>query len=59
MSETVIFIVGVVVFAITVWGAVMAGGLAMQRAQIEQNPRLKDSVDEEELKKRFPFRVKF
>ena len=37
MSETVIFIVGVVVFATTVWGAVMAGGLAMQRAEIEQS----------------------
>jgi hypothetical protein len=37
----------------------MAGGLAMQRAQIEQNPHLKDSVGEEELKKRFPFRLKF
>lgn len=59
MSEAVIFAVGSVVFAITVWGSVMAGGLAMQRAQIEQNPRLKERVDEEELKKRFPFRLKF
>ena len=59
MSEAVIFAVGSVVFAITVWGSVMAGGHAMQRAQIEQNPRLKERVDEEELKKRFPFRLKF
>ena len=27
MSQTVIFSVGIVVFALTVWGAVMAGGL--------------------------------
>jgi hypothetical protein len=59
MSETVIFSVGFAVFATMVWGVVMAGGLAMQRAQIEQNPHLKDSVGEEELKKRFPFRLKF
>ncbi len=59
MSETVIFIVGIVVFAITVYGAVMAGGLAMTRAQIEQNAHLKDIADAEELKKRFSFRLKF
>ena len=38
MSETVIFVVGVVVFALTVYGAVMAGGLALTRIEIEQNP---------------------
>lgn len=27
MSQTVIFSVGIVVFAITIWGAVMAGGI--------------------------------
>jgi hypothetical protein len=27
MSQTVIFSVGIVVFALTIWGAVMAGGL--------------------------------
>ncbi len=32
MSETVIFIIGVIVFAITVYGTVIAGGLAMQSA---------------------------
>ena len=51
MSETVIFIVGIVVFAITVYGAVMAGGLAMNRIEIEQNPHLKEGADPEQLKK--------
>ncbi|MDG1412443.1 MAG: hypothetical protein P8L46_01735 [Acidimicrobiales bacterium] len=59
MSETVIFIVGVVVFALTVYGAVMAGGLALTRIEIEQNPVRQTNVDKEELKKRFPFRMKF
>ena len=27
MSETVIFSIGAVIFAMTVWGAVMAGGM--------------------------------
>jgi hypothetical protein len=59
MSETALFIVGVVVFAITVYGVVMAGGLALTRIEIEQNPDLKNSVDEDQLKKRFPFRLKY
>jgi hypothetical protein len=59
MSETVIFIVGAIVFAITVWGVVMAGGLALTRIEIEQNPDLRSNVDENELKKRFPFRLKY
>jgi hypothetical protein len=45
MSETVIFVVGVIVFAVTVYGAVMAGGLAMTRIEIEQNPDHADAVD--------------
>ena len=59
MSETVIFIVGVVVFALTVYGAVMAGGLALTRIEIEQNPVRQTNVDKEELKKHFPYRLKF
>ncbi len=59
MSETVIIIVGVIVFAITVWGAVMAFGVALSRIEIEQNPDLSTDVDERELKKRFPTRMKY
>ena len=50
---------GAVVFATTVYGVVMAGGLALTRIEIEQNPDLKNSVDEDQLKKRFPFRLKY
>ena len=32
-----IFIVGVVVFAITVYGTVMAGGLALTRREVKEN----------------------
>ncbi|MCO4834340.1 MAG: hypothetical protein KC481_11810 [Acidimicrobiaceae bacterium] len=54
MSETVIFIVGIVVFAITVYGSVIAGGIALTRVEIEQDPALKSDVKEEELDKRLP-----
>lgn len=40
MSETVVFIVGGIVFAITVAGSVMAGGFSMRRLELEQNPHL-------------------
>ena len=43
MSETVIFVVGAIVFAITVAGSVMAGGFAMRRVELEQNPHLDEN----------------
>ena len=54
MSETVIFIVGIVVFAITVYGSVIAGGIALTRVEIEQDPALKSEVKKEQLDKRLP-----
>ena len=55
MSETVIFIVGVVVFALTVYGAVMAAGVAMTRTEIAEDPNLRRKVGSEELDKKSPF----
>ena len=54
MSETVIFLVGIAVFAITVYGSVIAGGIALTRVEIEQDPALKRDVKKEELDKRLP-----
>jgi hypothetical protein len=59
VSELVIFVIGVVVFAITVWGMVMAGGIALSRIEIDQDPNLKQLVDKDQLRKRFPLRVKY
>jgi hypothetical protein len=59
MSDNAIFIIGIVIFAITVYGTVMAGGIALTRSQLEQNPALQDRVDKKDLKKRFPFRIKY
>jgi hypothetical protein len=40
MSEVSIFIIGAVIFAITVYGAVMAGGFAMQSVEHAENRRI-------------------
>ncbi len=39
MSETVIFSVGIAVFALTIWGAVMAGGIWLGRVAESQDER--------------------
>ena len=50
MSPLVIFIVGSVIFAITVYGAVMAGGLLLTRRQFDENDVLElRDTDEDEL----------
>lgn len=38
MNETVVLVVGVVVFALTIWGSVMAGSITLsRRIDIEQD----------------------
>lgn len=59
MSETVILIVGVIVFAITVYGTVMAGGTALTRAEIEQNPQRADGYSKDDLDKPLALRGKY
>jgi hypothetical protein len=44
MSSLVVFAVGVVVFALTVYGAVMATGLALDRTFSDQNDRYRRRV---------------
>ena len=54
MIETIVFIIGVVIFSIVVYGSVMAGGLALTRAELAQNPQFAEGVDSVELKKTLP-----
>ena len=49
MSETVLFIVGAVVFAITVYGAVMAGGLALTKSSIAENDQYRRRVPDDQV----------
>jgi hypothetical protein len=39
MNESILFIVGIIVFAITVYGSVMAGGMALTRVVLQQEPQ--------------------
>ena len=43
MSQTVIFSVGIVVFALTVWGAVMAGGIWLGQLAEPEDTRVPET----------------
>ena len=53
MIDLVVFIAGSLVFAITVYGTLMAAGIALTRAKLEDQPEL-GGVDPDELDKRVP-----
>ena len=59
MSDLIVLIVGIIVFAITVYGTVMAGGIVFTRRQLEQNPSHSEGINEDTLDQRFPVKVKF
>ena len=39
MSDSIIFVVGIIVFGLTVYGAVVGGGLALTFRNLRENPR--------------------
>ena len=59
MSELVVFIIGACIFAITVFGTVMAGGIALSKREIREDPEQRDLEDCELLEKTLPVRVKY
>lgn len=59
MSETFLFIVGVIVFAITVYGAVMAGGLELTRRELAQDEELMKHVEDADARPRVPVNLKY
>lgn len=59
MSETVLFIVGSIVFAITVFGAVMAGGLLLTRSELDQDDDLRRGSEDGDLTAGLPLKVKY
>lgn len=44
MSQTVLFCIGAVIFAIVVYGSVMAGGLALARQEQAEEPSFAPNV---------------
>jgi len=59
MSQTALFIAGVIIFAITVAGSVSAGGLMMTRRQLDQEDDLMRRVDRDDLARIVPRHLKF
>jgi hypothetical protein len=47
MNESILFVVGIIVFAITVYGSVMAGGMALTRVVLQQEPQRQPIEDGE------------
>ena len=39
MNEAAIFLIGIIIFAITIYGAVMAGGMALTSVVLDQEPQ--------------------
>jgi len=39
MNEAPTFLVGIIIFAITIYGAVMAGGMALTKVVLDQEPQ--------------------
>jgi hypothetical protein len=39
MNEGAVFLIGIVIFAITIYGAVMAGGMALTNVVLDQEPQ--------------------
>ncbi len=58
-GDLIVFIIGAVVFAMTVYGTVMAGGIALSRRSIAEDPMLRAEVDEDALDKAIPLDVKY
>ena len=54
MIDLIVFIAGALIFAVTVYGSVMAAGLSLTRAKLKDSPEQGASVDPEELDKRVP-----
>ncbi len=59
MSELVIFTIGIFVFAITVYGVVVAGGLLLTKESIEENPQYARRVSGDQLDATLPTNARF
>lgn len=59
MSSAVIFIVGAVIFAVTVYGAVIAGGLSLTRRQLDEDAEFRRRVADDQRDARVPIRAEY
>lgn len=59
MSESSLFIVGAIIFVITVYGVVMAGGLLLTRRQLDEDQDLTARADRDVRKSGLPVNIKY
>ena len=59
MNESVLFVVGAFIFAITIYGAVMAGGLMLTRVELDQEAELAGPSSDAEPPTRLPFNRRY
>ncbi len=59
MSAFVLFAIGSVVFALTVYGSVVAGGLKLTKDSIRENDQFRRRVDDDQVADGLPTDAKF
>lgn len=59
MSVFVLFAIGSVVFALTVYGSVVAGGLKLTKDSIQENDQYRRRVDDDQVTDGLPTDAKF
>lgn len=59
MSTFVLFAIGSVVFALTVYGSVMAGGLKLTKDSIRENDQYRRRVDDDQVTDGLPTDARF
>ncbi len=59
MSTFILFSIGSVIFAITVFGAVMAGGLKLTKDSILENDQYRRRVDDDQVDSGLPTDARF
>lgn len=59
MSTFVLFAIGSVVFAVTVYGSVVAGGLKLTKDSIRENDQYRRRVDDDQVNDGLPTDAKF
>ncbi len=59
MSTFVLFAIGSVVFAVTVYGSVVAGGLKLTKDSIRENDQYRRRVDDDQVTDGLPTDARF
>lgn len=59
MSNPFILAVGFAIFFLTVYGIVVLSGVSLMKKRISEQPEFRDSVDDDEIEKTLPTKMKY